>query len=262
MAGIPVTPYPDRKNLTKFRTVRNEAKNQIKGKRFSLFIRTVFGYLILFLIGVFPLITGKALQLAPISGYILKETVALAVSLASLFAAVTLNAGLKAGRMASYWNLCFNQPVESMWFYCRPSQIFRCVKMWILLLVFKFCWGALLFSPGFLLMALCVFRFNSAGIFSVTLLLFVSAALALAAGALFYKFITERYSLAWYFFTELKNGSALGAVRFSARVIEGQCLRSLKFQFFRFPFYSYCQRRACFGKNALKAKGLKPKRAV
>lgn len=268
MTPIPVTPYENKNNLTKYRTVHNEAKVCIKGRRFSFLLKTASGYLVLFSIGVFSLIARTILHLPAINNYLksmwiyFPETIILIISFVLLFAAILLNAGLKAGRESMYWKQSLKLPIRSMWYFCKPSQIFRCTAMWFTLFGIRFAWGALLFSPGFLLVSLAFNRSQMAEIYIVVILLFAAGVLALIAGAFAYKFITERYSLAWYFFTDLQKGSVMGAVRFSVRVTEGQCGRALKLNFFRAPFSSYKQEKACFGRNAMNSKGLYPKSSV
>lgn len=265
MTPIPVTPFENKKDLTKYRTVHKEAKERIKGRRFSFFIRTVTGYLVLFSIGIFPLIIRTILHLPAIDNYLkslrtfLPETIIIIISFISLFAAILLNAGLKAGRESMYWKQSLKLPIRSMWYFCKPSQIFRCTAMWFMLFGIRFAWGALLFSPGLLLILLAFNRSQLAEIYIVVLLLLAAGVLALIAGALVYKFITERYSLVWYFFTDVKKGSAAGAVRLSVKVTEGQCGRALKLSLFRTAFSSCNQEKACFGRNAMNAKGLYPK---
>lgn len=263
--NIPVTPFEGRANLTRYTTVHRDAKNCIKGCRFSFFVRRISSYFILFLIGVFPLIVRNVLHLPNINNALkiywvyLPQTIMLVISLVSLFAVILLNAGLKAGRTSMYWRQSLNLPLKSMWHFCRPSQIFRCTKMQLTLFGIRFLWGTLLFSPGALLILLALNRSQMAEIYLIVTILFVFGILALIIGFFSYKFITERYSLAWYFFTDSINGSAMGAVRLSVKVTEGQCGRALKLYLFRAPFSSFNQLKACFGRNAMNAKGLYPK---
>lgn len=279
---IPTSPFPEKRSLTRPSVARKEGRECVKGSRFRFFGVTFAGYLTLFLIGITPLAFREILNYPTISNYLKEiwiffpQTILLTVNIILLFGAVLLAAGLKGGRMKMYWRKSLKIPQEnpvSMWSECAPKKVFRCAELYLLLLSIRLFWAVLLLSPGALLITVGLFRFNSAEIYSVVILLFSAGVVALSAGLLFYGYLTERYLLSWYFFTE-KDGSALGAVRASVVIMENQCGRALRLRLSYIPLFltsvlifpliyavpAYGQSRACFCRNAMNAKGLRPQR--
>lgn len=282
--AIPVSPFPEKKTLTRPSVARKEGRECVKGNRFHLFAVTFLGYLTLLIMGILPLIVHAILHYPAVNNYLKEvwvlfpQTAELIVNIILLFGAVLLAAGLKGARMKMYWRKSLKIPNEnptSMWSFCTPKKIFRCGKMFLLLFAIRLSFAVLLLSPGALLVTLGFSRFRSAGIYSVVIILFSTGVAALAMGLLFYGFLTERYILSWYFFTE-KDGSAVGAVRASAVIMEGQCWRALRLKLSYIPLFITCilifpliyavpaygQARACFCRNAMNAKGLRPQRKI
>lgn len=280
---IPTSPFPEKRTLTRPAVARREGRECLKGSRVRFFGVTFLGYLTLFIMGIFPLIVRGILHYPAVNSYLkgiwlfFPQTILLIVNIVLLFGAVLLAAGLKGGRMKMYWRRSLKIPQEnpvSVWSFCAPRKIFRCAEMWLVLLLLRLFWAVLLLSPGALLIAVGLFRFNSAGIYSVVILLFSAGAAALAVGLLFYGYLTERYILSWYFFTERKDGSAVGAIRASAVIMENQCGRALRLKLSYIPLFLTCvlifpliyavpaygQSRACFCRSAMNAKGLRPQR--